>query len=121
MALQGHRSVARRNDTDGSVIVNALAPHFTVEDAVAEGDKVVVRGSTRGPVSQSSPASRATGRSFTIAGIDIYRVTNGWIKEHRHVIDQLFISASCASCRHPPRPNHARACPKMSGTSVGTG
>jgi predicted ester cyclase len=32
---------------------------------------------------------QATGRSFAIAGIDIYRVASGSICEHWHVIDQL--------------------------------
>jgi steroid delta-isomerase-like uncharacterized protein len=72
-----------------SMIVGGLAPHFTVEDVVAEGDKVVVRWTNAGTHVAEFAGIPATGRSFTIAGIDIYRVANGRICEHWHVIDQL--------------------------------
>ncbi len=72
-----------------SMIVGALAPRFTVEDVVAEGDKVVVRWTNAGTHVAEFAGVPATGRSFTIAGIDIYRVANGRICEHWHVIDQL--------------------------------
>jgi steroid delta-isomerase-like uncharacterized protein len=72
-----------------SMIVGALAPRFTVEDVVAEGDKVVVRWTNAGTHVAEFAGIPATGRSFTIAGIDIYRVANGSICEHWHVIDQL--------------------------------
>jgi steroid delta-isomerase-like uncharacterized protein len=72
-----------------SMIVGALAPHFTVEDVVAEGGKVVVRWTNAGTHVAEFAGIPATGRSFSIAGIDIYRVVNGSICEHWHVIDQL--------------------------------
>ncbi|HEU5044516.1 MAG TPA: ester cyclase [Nocardioidaceae bacterium] len=72
-----------------SMLVSALAPHFTVEDVVAEGDEVVVRWTNAGTHIAEFAGIPATGRSFTIAGIDIYRVANGSICEHWHVVDQL--------------------------------
>jgi steroid delta-isomerase-like uncharacterized protein len=72
-----------------SMIVGALAPHFTVDDVVAEGDKVVVRWTNAGTHVGEFAGIPATGRSFAISGIDIYRVANGSICEHWHVIDQL--------------------------------
>ncbi len=72
-----------------SMIVGGLAPHFTVEDVVAEDDKVVVRWTNAGTHVAEFAGIPATGRSFTIGGIDIYRVANGSICEHWHVIDQL--------------------------------
>ena len=72
-----------------SMIVGALAPQFTVEDVIAEGDKVVVRWTNAGTHVAEFAGIPATGRSLTIAGIDIYRVANGSISEHWHVIDQL--------------------------------
>ena len=72
-----------------SMLVGALAPHFTVEDVIAEDDKVVVRWTNAGTHVAEFAGIPATGRSFTIAGIDIYRVANGSICEHWHVIDQL--------------------------------
>jgi steroid delta-isomerase-like uncharacterized protein len=72
-----------------SMIVGALAPHFTVDDVVAEGDKVVVRWTNEGTHVGEFAGIPATGRSFALAGIDIYRVANGLLCEHWHVIDQL--------------------------------
>lgn len=72
-----------------SMIVSALAPHFTLDDVVAEGDKVVVRWTNAGTHVGEFAGIPATGRSFAIAGIDIYRVADGSICEHWHVIDQL--------------------------------
>jgi steroid delta-isomerase-like uncharacterized protein len=72
-----------------SMIVGALAPRFTIEDVVAEGDRVVVRWSNAGTHVAEFAGIPATGRSFTIAGIDIYRAENGLLCEHWHVIDQL--------------------------------
>ena len=72
-----------------SMLVSALAPRFTVEDVIAEGDKVVVRWTNSGTHVGEFAGMPATGRSFTIAGIDVYRVAEGSICEHWHVIDQL--------------------------------
>src|SRR5690348_13658813 len=72
-----------------SMLVGALAPHFTVEDVIVEDDKVVVRWTNAGTHVAEFAGIPATGRSFTIAGIDIYRVASGFICEHWHVIDQL--------------------------------
>jgi steroid delta-isomerase-like uncharacterized protein len=72
-----------------SMITTALAPHFTVEDLIAEGDRVVVRWTNAGTHVGEFAGIPATGRTFTIAGIDIYRVADGRLCEHWHVIDQL--------------------------------
>jgi steroid delta-isomerase-like uncharacterized protein len=72
-----------------SSIVGALAPHFTIDDVVAEGDKVVVRWTNAGTHVGEFAGIPATGRSFAMAGIDIYRVADGFICEHWHVVDQL--------------------------------
>jgi steroid delta-isomerase-like uncharacterized protein len=72
-----------------SMITTGLAPHFTVEDLIAEGDRVVVRWTNVGTHVGDFAGIPATGRTFTIAGIDIYRVAAGHLREHWHVIDQL--------------------------------
>jgi steroid delta-isomerase-like uncharacterized protein len=72
-----------------SAIVGALAPHFTVEDIIAEGDKVVVRWTNAGTHVGEFAGIPATARSFEIAGIDIYRVDQQHLLEHWHVVDQL--------------------------------
>jgi predicted ester cyclase len=72
-----------------SMIVSGLAPRFTVEDVVAEGDTVVVRWTNAGTHVGEFLGIPPTGRAFTIGGIDVYRVDGGLLCEHWHQIDQL--------------------------------
>jgi predicted ester cyclase len=72
-----------------SMITTALAPHFTIEDLIAEDDLVVVRWTNAGTHVGAFAGIPPTGRTFTIAGIDIYRVADEQLCEHWHVIDQL--------------------------------
>jgi steroid delta-isomerase-like uncharacterized protein len=72
-----------------SHLVDALAPHFTVEDVITEGDRVVVRWTNVGTHIGEFAGVPATGRTFTIAGIDIYRAEGDMLAEHWHVVDQL--------------------------------
>lgn len=72
-----------------SALVSALDPHFTVEDVIAEGDRVVVRWRNRGTHVEAFLGIPATGKPFDIAGIDIYRVAGDRLAEHWHVVDQL--------------------------------
>jgi predicted ester cyclase len=71
-----------------SMIVEGLAPTFTIED-VAEGDRVVVRWTNSAKHVGNFLGVPPTSRSCAIAGIDIYRIDNGRMAEHWHVIDQL--------------------------------
>jgi len=72
-----------------SMLVAALDPHFSVEDVIAEGDRVVIRWRNVGNHVDSFLGIPATGRSFDIAGIDIYRLEDNRLAEHWHVVDQL--------------------------------
>ena len=72
-----------------AILVDALDPHFTIEDVIAEDDRVVVRWTNSGTNVGDFLGMPATGRPFTIAGIDIYRVEDGKLAEHWHVVDML--------------------------------
>lgn len=72
-----------------SMITGGLAPHFTVEDVVAEGDRVVVRWTQAGTHVGEFAGIPPTGKTFSMSGIDIYRAEDGVLCEHWHVIDQL--------------------------------
>ena len=72
-----------------SMITGALAPHFTVEDVITEGDKVVVRWTNTGTHVGEFAGIPATAKPFQITGIDIYRVDEDRLLEHWHVVDQL--------------------------------
>ena len=71
------------------MLVEGLAPTFTVEDIVAEGDRVVVRWTNSGRHVGDFLGMPPTGHSYAIAGINIYRIEDGQLAEHWHVIDQL--------------------------------
>lgn len=72
-----------------TMLREGLAGTYTVEDVIAEGDRVAVRwtetGTHRGEIAGMPP----TGNRFTISGIDIYRASDGKLAEHWHVIDML--------------------------------
>jgi len=66
--------------------------HITVEDQLAEGDKVMVRWRdtgthTAGPLLGVS----ATGKVIVLSGIDVLRITNGQIVEQWSESDQLYL------------------------------
>jgi len=72
-----------------TMLVDGLAPTFTIEDIVTEGDRVVVRWTNSARHVGDFLGIPPTGRSCAIAGIDIYRLENERLAEHWHVIDQL--------------------------------
>jgi steroid delta-isomerase-like uncharacterized protein len=55
--------------------------HFTVEDQVAEGEKVVTRFAVKGTHQAEFAGVPATGESVIITAINIHRVTGGQIQE----------------------------------------
>jgi len=55
---------------------------FTIEDEIAEGDKVVVRTTMRGTHTGEFLGIPPTGRKVTMGTVDIVRIANGKIVEH---------------------------------------
>jgi steroid delta-isomerase-like uncharacterized protein len=72
-----------------TMLKTALDSQFAIEDVIAEGDKVAVRWTNSGRHVGDFAGIRATGKNFTIAGVDIYRMRDGKMAEHWHVVDQL--------------------------------
>lgn len=66
---------------------SALAPHFTIEDIIAEGDRVVVRWINRGTHVGELMGIPPTGKTFSMAGIDIIQMRDAKMAEHWHVVD----------------------------------
>jgi predicted ester cyclase len=62
---------------------------YTVEDLVAEGEKVVARASVRGTMKGDFQGMKATGKTATWTEIHIGRFVNGKVVEHWATIDQL--------------------------------
>ena len=55
--------------------------HYTIEDMIAEGDKVVVRWTARGTHQGAFRGIPPTGKQVTITGVEIHRVVGGKIVE----------------------------------------
>lgn len=72
-----------------TMLVDGLAPTFTIEELIAEGDRVVVRWTNNGRHVGEFLGAAPTDRPYAIAGIDIYRIQDGRLAEHWHVVDQL--------------------------------
>ena len=73
-----------------AMLFGAFNPlQFSIEDVIAEGDKVVVRWTNAGTDSGGFMGMPATGKEFGVAGIDIHLVRGGRLAEHWHVVDQL--------------------------------
>jgi predicted ester cyclase len=63
--------------------------HFTVEDIIAEGDKVVARLTARGTQQGEFMGIPPTGKRATVTAIDINRMVGGKSVEHWLEMDTL--------------------------------
>ncbi len=63
--------------------------HLTIEDMIAEGDKVVMRSTWSGTHQGEFMWIPATGRRVTVSAIDISRVADGRMVEHWEQFDAL--------------------------------
>jgi steroid delta-isomerase-like uncharacterized protein len=61
----------------------------TIEDLVAEGDRVAKRFTVRGTQTGEFNGLAPTGRQFALAGIDILRISEGKIREIWYGYDML--------------------------------
>jgi steroid delta-isomerase-like uncharacterized protein len=62
---------------------------FTVDEQIAEGDKVVTRWTAHGTHKGELVGIPATGKSSTVAGIAVDRISNGKIAESWGIFDQF--------------------------------
>ncbi len=81
--------------------------HITVTDMIAEGDKVVVRVTTRGGHSGEFEGIPATGKQWTNTGVLFYRLADGKIVELDTLFDQLGHIKQLGATITPPASNQA--------------
>jgi len=62
---------------------------LTIEDQIAEGDKVATRFTARGTHRGELAGVAASGRRVTVAGVTVSRIVNGRVVEDFDVFDQL--------------------------------
>jgi steroid delta-isomerase-like uncharacterized protein len=63
--------------------------HFTIDEQIAEGDKVVTRWSAHGTHQGELAGLPATGKSSTVTGIAVDRIVNGKIAESWGIFDEF--------------------------------
>ena len=62
---------------------------FTVDEQIADGDKVVTRWTGQGTHERELQGIPATGKSATVTGITVDRIVNGKIAESWGIFDQF--------------------------------
>ena len=63
--------------------------HLTIDEQIAEGDKVVTRWTGHGTHQGELAGLPATGKSSTVTGISIDRIVNGKIAESWGIFDEF--------------------------------
>ena len=63
--------------------------HETIEDIIAEGDKMWIRAKSTGTHTGEFMGIAPTGKTLTTEMVDIYRIVNGKHVEGRFIVDQL--------------------------------
>lgn len=63
--------------------------HYTFEDAIAEGDKVVLRWTVRGTHTGEFKGIPPTGKQIAFSGVNIYRIASGKVVEEWSNFDRL--------------------------------
>jgi steroid delta-isomerase-like uncharacterized protein len=82
---------------------------FTVEELVAEGERVVVRVTFRGTHQGSFMGVAPTGRRVTVAGVELARLSGGRIAEevwHNYDLLGLLEQLGAVTIHRPPATDH---------------
>jgi steroid delta-isomerase-like uncharacterized protein len=78
--------------------------HVTIDDVIAEGDRVVLRSTAHGTMKGELLGMPPSGKSATWASIDILRFANGSQVEHWGVQDQLSMLQQLGFAEAPGQP-----------------
>lgn len=70
-----------------TMVMRAFEPRFTIEDVIAEGDRVVLRWTSSGTHVGEFMGMPPTDKPYTNSGIEIWRVEDGKLAEHWDVVD----------------------------------
>jgi steroid delta-isomerase-like uncharacterized protein len=76
----------------------------TIEDMIAEGDQVVTRAAWRGTHQGAFQGIPPTGKPMTLTGIQILRIVDGKIVEHRSESDGLGMMQQLGAIPAPGQP-----------------
>jgi len=79
--------------------------HFTVEDMIAEGDKVVARITARGTHQGTFMSIPPTGKQVTVTAIEIIRIAGSKFVEHWMELDALGLLQQLGAVPAPGQAN----------------
>lgn len=88
ISMEQHGPAFVRDDVAALSAAFAKA-HWTIEDLIAEGDRVVYRWTAQGVHQGEYRGIAATGKAVTMTGITILRIEHGKIAERWGSADQL--------------------------------
>lgn len=78
--------------------------HYTIDDEIAEGDRVVQRTTANGTMKGDFQGMPASGKSATWQEIHITRFADGKVVEHWGVVDQLSMLQQLGFAEAPGQP-----------------
>jgi steroid delta-isomerase-like uncharacterized protein len=78
--------------------------HYTVDDTIADGDRVVQRVTAHGTMKGDFAGMPASGKSATWSEIHIVRFEGGMAAEHWGVVDQMAMLAQLGFAQAPGQP-----------------
>jgi steroid delta-isomerase-like uncharacterized protein len=84
-------------------------PHFTIDDLIAEGDRVAARLTTSATQVGEFMGMPGSGKRYEIGEIHIFRVSNGKVVEHWHYFDQMKMMQQLGAMPAKPEPAAARS------------
>jgi steroid delta-isomerase-like uncharacterized protein len=102
-AINGDQ-VGREGIKQAAAWLRSIFPDLrvTVEDVVAEGDRVVTRFTARATHRAPFMGIPATGRTVTMTGIHVDRVADGWIAERWETVDLFGLMRQLGGTVTPP-------------------
>jgi steroid delta-isomerase-like uncharacterized protein len=83
------------------MLQTAFTMNFTIEDMIAEGDKVAARWNNHNVHQGPFMGIPATGKSAIASGIDIWLLQNGKLTEHWDVVDILSVLQQLGALPQP--------------------
>jgi steroid delta-isomerase-like uncharacterized protein len=81
-----------KDDLKGAIDRTSKAltdPRFTIDDMIAEGDRVAVRLTAQATQTGELMGMPASGKTYEIGEIHIFRLRDGKVTEHWHQFDQI--------------------------------
>ena len=78
-------------------------PEFTIDDVIAEGDRVAVRLTSSARHTGTFMGIPASGKRYAIAEIHVFRIRDGQVTEHWHEFDKLSLMQQLKGDAEGPR------------------